>query len=160
MKPGAYTFENATGTVGTLSIPGTPDPEIEKLRTFVGGKPITYLTVEVDNRKGTVGVNMYGVSIFTPDGQELKYVNADSYINAMRPANAPADVYNQFFELGNKHVGMAKPLATKDFVLVGPAVPEVITGVTVYPTGGANPVHALPADKSPDAPALPARAAS
>ncbi|WP_247041956.1 hypothetical protein [Arthrobacter rhizosphaerae] len=145
MAPGKYTFENATGATGTLDIPGQPDPEIEKLRELAGAAPTTYLTVHVDNRKGTVGVNMYAVSIFTPEGKELKYVNADTYIDELRPDDAPAEVYNQFIELGNKHMEMAKPKAVKDFVLVGPTVPDVIAGITVYPTGMSGEVDALPA---------------
>ena len=143
MGPGEYTFENATGTVGTMSIQGTPDPEIEKLRTLVKGELTTYLTVKEDNRKRTVGVNMYGVSIFTPEGQELKYVNADSsYIDEKRPSGAPAEVYNTFVKLGNQHRETADPLEEKDFVLVGPALPEVFTGVvamTAQPPSPAKP---------------------
>lgn len=125
-------------------MPGTPDPEIEGLRALVGAEPTTYLTVSVDNRNGTVGVNMYGVSIFTPEGKELKYVNADEYIDSLRPSDAPAEVYNQFIEAGNRHMEMAKPKAVKDFVLVGPEVPKEFTAVTVYPTGMSDPVDATP----------------
>jgi hypothetical protein len=145
LKPGAYTFENATGTKGTLQIPGQPDAEIEQLRTLSPGAPaVTYLTFHVDNRAGTVGANMYGVSIFTPAGEELQYKNADAYIDAIRPSDAPASVYNQFIAAGNKHMSMAKPKAVKDFVLTGPAVPDEIAGITVYPTGMSDPVDALP----------------
>lgn len=144
--PGEYTFENSTGTKGTMSIPGEPDAEIERLRTLAEtAPPVTYLTVHVDNRAGTVGANMYGVSIFTPAGEELQYRNADEYINSIRPSDAPAAVYNQFIEAETKHMAMAKPKAVKEFVLTGPPVPEVFTAVTVYPTGMSDPVDALPA---------------
>jgi hypothetical protein len=145
MGPGEYTFESLAGATGTMQIPGTPDPEIEKLRALVKGPAVTYLTVHVDNRQGTSNVNMYGVSIFTPDGQELKYTNADTYIDSIRPSDAPAAVYNQFIDASNKHGAMAKPKSVKDFVLTGPPVPKVITSVTVYPTGMSDPVDALPA---------------
>ena len=145
LGPGEYTWENATGAKGTMSIPGKPDPEIERLRTLAGGKPTTYITVKVDNRQGSVGVNMYGISIFTPEGEELEYRNADEYISSLRPDDAPAEVYNQFIEAGNKHMAMANPKAVKTFVMTGPALPETFTGVTVYPTGTSDPVDALPA---------------
>ena len=32
LKPGQYTFKNTNDAVGTMSLPGTPDPEVEKLR--------------------------------------------------------------------------------------------------------------------------------
>jgi hypothetical protein len=145
MKPGSFTFENATGAKGTMEIPGKPDPEIERLRALVKGPKVTYLTVHVDNRQGTEAVNMYGVSIFTPAGEELKYTGADKYIDSIRPGDAPAEVYNQFIAAGNKHIEMANPKGVKDFVLTGPAVPTEITGVTVYPTGISDPVEAAPA---------------
>lgn len=59
---------------------------------------------------------MYGVSIFTPAGEEPQYKNADDYIGSITPAGAPAAVYNQFIEYGNKHMSTAKPKAVKDFV--------------------------------------------
>ena len=146
LKPGAYTFENTTGTKGTLQIPGQPDAEIENLRALAGSTPaVTYLTVHIDNRAGTVGANMYGVSIFTPAGEELQYKNADDYIGSITPSGAPAAVYNQFIEAGNKHMAMAKPKAVKDFVLTGPAVPAEISAITVYATGMSDPVDAVPA---------------
>jgi hypothetical protein len=145
MGPGEYTFESLAGAKGVMQIPGKPDAEIEKLRALVKGPAVTYLTVHVDNRQGAANVNMYGVSVFTPEGEELKYTNADTYIDSLRPSDAPASVYNQFIEAGNKHMASAKPKSVKDFVLTGPPVPEVITGVTVYPTGMSDPVDALPA---------------
>lgn len=145
MGPGEYTWENATGAKGTMTIPGKPDPEIEKLRTLAKGKPTTYITVKVDNRQGTTGVNMYGISIFTPEGDELQYKNADVYIDSLRPSDAPAEVYNQFIEASNKHGAMAKPKAVKEFVMTGPALPKSFTAVTVYPTGISGPVDASPA---------------
>jgi hypothetical protein len=144
MGPGEYTFENAAGAVGTMSIPGAPDPEIEKLRVFVDGAPVTYLMVKVDNSKGTAAVNMDGVSIITPGGQELKYVSAASYLDELRPVGAEAELYNTFIKLANRLKAEAKPLMVKDFVLIGPAVPEVISGVKVYTTGLSDPVDALP----------------
>lgn len=146
MKPGSFTFENATGAKGTLTVPAKPVAEIEKLRALAPGAPkVTYLTVHVDNRQGTEAVNMYGVSIFTPAGEELKYTNADQYIDTIRPGDAPAEIYNQFIEASNKHMEMANPKGVKDFVLTGPAVPAEITGITVYSTGISDPVEAVPA---------------
>jgi hypothetical protein len=50
---------------------------------------------------------MYGVSIFTPAGEELKYRGAAVYIDSIRPGDAPAEVYNQFIDASNKHIEMA-----------------------------------------------------
>lgn len=145
MGPGEYTWENDTGAKGTITIPGKPDPEIEKLRAIVKAKPTTYITVKVDNRQGTEPVTMHGISIFTPEGEELQYTTAYDYVGAVTPADAPAEVYNRFIEEGNKHNDPANPKAVKEFVMTGPALPETFTAVTVYPTGGFDPVDALPA---------------
>ena len=144
LKPGEFIFEPSTGGTGMMSVPGQPDAEVEKLRALVDGPGMTYLIVKMDNRQGTGNVNMYGVSIFTPEGEELKYTNVSDYIDDMRPSNAPADVYNQFIEASNKHAEIAGPKEVKDFILVGPPVPSTFTGVTVYPTGVSNPVQAVP----------------
>lgn len=128
-----------------MAVPGQPDPEVEKLRALVNGPATTYLTVKVDNRAGTGNVNMYGVSIFTPEGKELKYTNVSDYIDDLRPSDAPAEIYNQFIAASNKHAELASPKEVKDFILVGPPVPETFTGVTVYPTGISDPVEAKPA---------------
>lgn len=134
MKPGSFTLENATGAKGTMEVPAKPVEEIEALWALAPNTPkVPYLTIKVDNRQGAVGVNMYGVSIFTPAGEELKYTNADAYIGSVRPPDAPAEVYNQFIEAGNKHMAMANPKGVKDFVLTGPAVPSEITSVMGLP---------------------------
>ena len=145
MKPGQYTFRNANDAVGTMSIPGTPDPEVEKLRALVGGEAPTYVTATVDNQKGTEDVAMRAVSIFTPDGQELKYENASTYVDQLRPPGAQAEVYNVFIKLAAKLKAQAKPGTVRDFVLVGPPVPEVFSGVKVHLNGMADPVDAVPA---------------
>ena len=142
---GTYEWENATGAKGEMTLPGAADPEVERLRALVKGPAVNYLSVKVDNRAGSELVNMYGVSIFTPEGEELQYKNADEYINSIRPDDAPSEVYNQFIDLGNKHMAGAKPGAVKTFVLTGPALPKEFARVTVYPTGGYDPVDALPA---------------
>ena len=111
---------------------------------MVNGPATTYLAAHVDNRQGTGNVNMYGVSIFTPEGKELKYENVSKYIDSIRPGNAPAAIYNQFIEASNKYAEIASPKEVLDFVLVGPPVPDEFTGITVYPTGISNPVEAKP----------------
>ena len=144
MKQGTYTFETVDGATGTIEIPGKPDPEVEALRKLVKAPAVTYLTAKVDNRKGTEYVNMYQVSIYTPAGEELTYTGADEYINDITPSDAPSETYNKFIHLGNKLNDGADPLQVKEFVLTGPALPAEFSGVSMYPTGGYNPVNALP----------------
>lgn len=149
LRPGKYRFNAATGATGMMEIPAPPVPGIEELRTFVNEAPVTYLTAVVDNRQGSVAINMDSVSIFTPEGAEYRYQSAADYINDLRealPANAPAEARSRFDELFNAHLGEAPPLGVKDFVLVGPAVPSEMSEIIVHPTSGFHPVPAVPAN--------------
>lgn len=115
---------------------------------MVSAPPVTYITAKVDNREGTEFINMYSLSIFTPEGKELKYKEVSAYIDELQrklPENAPSQQYNRFVDVGNSYLDGAPPLAVKDFILVGPEVPAQITGITVSPTGMFNPVPAEPA---------------
>jgi hypothetical protein len=145
LKPGTYTFETPGGAKGTIALPGKPDPSVEALRVLGKGPKTTYVTVHVDNRQGSEDVNMYGISVFTPAGEEVKYEGASQYIDSITPKDAPAETYNKFIEGYNKHNDIAPPKAAKDFVLTGPEVPAEFTGVTVYPNGAYDPVEAAPA---------------
>jgi hypothetical protein len=105
---------------------------------------VTYLTVKVDNRKGSAYVNMYGVSVIDPAGKEYEYKPADQYINSITPKDAPAETYNKFINAGNKYMEGADPGTVKEFVLTGPALPKQFAIVRVYPSGAYDPVDALP----------------
>lgn len=149
LRPGKYRFNAATGATGMMEIPAPPVPGIEELRTFVNEAPVTYLTAVVDNRQGSVAINMDSVSIFTSEGTEYRYKSAADYINELRealPADAPSEARSRFDELLNAHLGEAPPLGAKDFVLVGPAVPSEMSEIIVHPTSGFHPVPAVPAN--------------
>jgi hypothetical protein len=144
MGPGSYSFESVAGATGTVEVPGKPVPEIESLRALGKGPAVTYLTVKVDNRKGSAYVNMYGVSVIDPAGKEYKYTGADQYINSITPKDAPAETYNKFIHAGKKYMEGADPGTVKEFVLTGTALPKEFAIVRVYPSGMTDPVDALP----------------
>jgi hypothetical protein len=149
LRPGKYRFNAATGATGMMEIPAPPVAEIEELRSLVNEAPVTYLTAVVDNRQGSVAINMDSVSIFTPEGAEYRYQSASDYINKLRealPAEAPAGTRSRFDDLFISHSGEAPPLAVKDFVLVGPPVPKEMSEIIVHPTSGFHPVPAVPAN--------------
>ena len=149
LRPGKYRFNAATGATGIMEIPAPPVPGIEELRAYVDEAPVTYLTAVVDNRQGSVAINMDSVSIFTPEGAEYRSQSAADYIKELRealPADTPAEARSRFDELLNAHLGEAPPLGLKDFVLVGPAVPSEMSEIIVHPTSGFHPVPAVPAN--------------
>lgn len=146
MGPGEYEFQPLTGGTGTLSIPGTPAPDLEALRTLVKGKPVTYLTISVDNLEGSADVHVGGVSLFTPAGDEVKYQTASGYADELGqalPADSPAETSNRFITAYNKHNDPVKALTKGTVTLVGPTPPATFTGVKVYDAYG-DPVYALP----------------
>lgn len=149
MGPGKYTFTASGGGTGLIQVPAPgPAQDLEELRAIVKAPPVTYLAVTVDNRKGSEFINMYGVSIFTPEGKELTYKEAHAYVEELRnklPPDVPSSVWNKFADVGNSYLDGASPLEVKDFTMVGPEVPSQITGITVSPTGMFNPVNAEPA---------------
>jgi hypothetical protein len=145
LTPGTYSFETPSGAKGTIELPGKPEAGVEALRVLGKGPKTTYVTMHVDNRQGSTDVNMYGISVFTPAGEEIKYEGASQYIDSITPKDAPSEVTNKFIAGYNKHNDIAPPKAVKDFVLTGPAVPAEFTGVTVYPFGAYDPVEAAPA---------------
>ncbi|MGX9900142.1 hypothetical protein ACW0JT_09905 [Arthrobacter sp. SA17] len=149
LRPGKYRFNAATGATGTMEVPAQPVPEIEELRNMVKEAPVTYLTAVVDNRQGSVSINMDSVSIFTPEGAEYRYQSASEYIDRLRealPADAPAEARTRFDDLFNAHSGEAVALGMKEFVLVGPPVPNDMIEIIVHPTSGFHPVPAMPAN--------------
>lgn len=132
-----------------MEIPAEPVAEIEELRLLVNGAPVTYLTAAVDNRHGSVAITMDSVSIFTPAGVEFTYEGASEYVDRLRrslPANAPAETQNRFLDVSRSHLEPAPPLGMKDFVLLGPEVPQEIREIIVAPTAGFHPIRAVPAE--------------
>ncbi|MDQ0636424.1 hypothetical protein QFZ40_004395 [Arthrobacter pascens] len=131
-----------------LQVPGSPVPEIEEIRTFVNAPPVTYITGTVDNREGAKTIRVAAMSIFTPEGREVKYEEAFKYIGELLdkvPKDTPFQQRGKFSDVANSYLDPIPPLAVKDFVLAGPEVPSQITGITFSLSGTFTPVPAEPA---------------
>jgi hypothetical protein len=147
MGPGTFIFESM-GAVGELEIPAEPDEEIEELRELAGDDTVVdYIRADVDNREGEESVNMYRVNLYTPEGEELEYVGVSEYVGDITPTgeDVPAEEYNRYVDAYNEHLGQAAQHERREFLLIGPEVPEEIRSVQVYPHGGFEVVHAEPA---------------
>lgn len=147
--PGDYNFKARGGGLGTLHVPGAPVAGIEELRTFVNAPPVTYITGTVDNRQGSETIRVVAMSIFTPEGKEVKYKEAFDYVGELLdkvPDSTPLQQRNKFHDLLTSYLDPIPPLAVKDVVLVGPEVPAQITGITVAPNGTFSPVPAQAAE--------------
>ena len=144
LGPGAYAFETPYGTTGTMEVPGEPLPEVEALREMVGADPVTYITATIDNRQGEEAFDFYQVSIYDPAGNEYTYTPASEYIFEIMPEDMPTDQYNGYVDLSNEMVSVVDPLQQAESVLVGPAMPDEITGVVV--SNGFESFDATPAE--------------
>lgn len=133
--PGTYAFETETGTAGTIAVPGAIPAEIEELRQLVGGEPTTFITAEVDNRKGAQDFIFYELWVYDPAGIQHVYVDVSNYISElsdMLPEDAPAETYNRFVDLQNSITGdTVQALEARTILLVGDEVPAEITGVEI-----------------------------
>lgn len=144
---GEYYFEYM-GATGTITMPSDPVADVEEIREMAGVDPVTYATVKVDNRKGSEYINMYGISVYSPAGEEFEFVDASSAI-ADWPIDSEVvgvDAYNRSVDVNNKYLDGADPLQVKEFVMVGqfPELPEEFAGISVMPSGGFDSVLAVP----------------
>jgi hypothetical protein len=89
MPAGRYQLTTASGADIAFTLP-TPvtDPAvaaIEAYRAKVGAEPVSYLVADVDNRKGTIPVNMYMVSAFDEDGRQFTFTSVADAIQGWAP---------------------------------------------------------------------------
>ncbi|NKX56283.1 hypothetical protein [Arthrobacter mobilis] len=145
--PGEYYFEYK-GATGRITLPSKPDAEIEEIRDMAGAGPVTYATVKVDNRKGTEHINMYEISVYSPEGEKFTFSGAASALDNWEIDSevVGTDAYNRKVDVYNKHIEGADPLQVQDFVMVGQfaELPKEFTGMNVMPTGGFDSVLAVP----------------
>lgn len=143
MGPGAYTFQADTGGAGTLNVPGEAPADLEALREQAGAEPVTYLTGNFDNRAGTESFDVYTITIYDPEGNAYEYLPASDWVFDIIPEEAPAEIYNQYIDASNSLTSVIDPLQRADYVMVGPAIPEEITGISV--SSGFTEIPATPA---------------
>lgn len=89
LVPGAYRVTTGSGAEINFLLP-TPatDPgvsAIEAYRMKTGAAPVSYLVVDVDNRKGTVPVDLYSVSVFDAGGHRFTFSSVADAIHSWGP---------------------------------------------------------------------------
>lgn len=133
LGPGSFTFETPSGATGTLEVPGAPNPDIESMRVEVGAPEVTYLTGNLDNRAGSEAFDVYTISVYDMEGNKYDYMPAQDYIGDITPDSevVGTDVYNRYIEAYNNASTVIDALERKDFVMVGPEMPDEIAGVSV-----------------------------
>lgn len=152
--PGTYRLDTVSGASLTIEIPARFDPEVEALRVATHTGPVQYAIAHVDNRNGTELINMYGITIYDPDGVSYTFGRASSLLSEWAP-NYTSDyewvlndgtllaetdgmtLNNQVAELSERLGVSVDPLARTDILMIGEfeSLPAVFTGVMVEPSG-------------------------
>lgn len=163
-----FHIETTEGADITLTIPAEA-PEVDSMRTELGIAPVSYATAQVDNREGSVRVNMYQVALYDEDGKEYLFETASGPIGEWSPIwDWPEggestyslqdgtviteaqyeDLNTRASELYNANLSDVEPLAQGEILLIGPAeLPDTVTGVAVQPSGMGEPYYATPNDQ-------------
>jgi len=149
---GDYFFVTPAGAVGKFTVPSQPVADIEAVRKLASAKPVQYIRVKVDNRKGQATSGAHGVKFYDASGKVYEFESADGVVDRWRQAdpNLVNDTakYNQFIDVSNKYRGSVEQLAVGESVLVseGPGLPVSFTGVKVQSGDGSDPVDAYPVE--------------
>lgn len=84
-----FTLDTQSGAKTTFKLP-TPatDPALAKLEAFrkkSGGKPVSYIVADVDNRSGKEPVNLYQINAFDEAGREYKFGTVTDVLDTWKP---------------------------------------------------------------------------
>jgi len=127
--------------IGAFDLPGTCPEDLATALATLGASDAACITVDVDNREGTDGVNFYAVNLFDADGEQYVYQDAYSALVDLRDASdAEVDV-----DLMNKYQEFVDMGARRDVHLVYTGtspLPSAVSRVTVQPNGAFDVVEA------------------
>lgn len=142
-----WTFDYQ-GATGRFKFTGNEtDPAVaavEQARASVNGPPVTLVPVVIDNTAGAENLNMYGITVVTKAGEQIKSVDlSDSFSQWRDAAGDDTDKYNALVDIENKYALFDLAPGAKGTALV--AFDQPITSVwrvTVMPAGGFDEVAA------------------
>lgn len=140
MSPGTRVYglsENGGDFVIATEV--NPVAELEEYRERAGGEPVTYMSVDVDNREGTENINMYQVAVYDAAGNEYLFEGADKAVDIWQSNLDEAgddEGYRDGTELYNSYINQgAPPHQRSTMILVGDELPDEFTAVTAMPRG-------------------------
>ncbi|WNT44927.1 hypothetical protein SEA_ABBYDAISY_32 [Arthrobacter phage AbbyDaisy] len=168
LTAGKFKLTTASGAeiAFTLPTPAT-DPRVKALEAFrvkTGGAPVAYLVADVDNRRGSVAVNMYMVSAFDADGIQYTFSTVTDAIDSWKPTYQADGTYKmpngkvlddaaggpltaQGTDLYNANINDADKGERTTIILQSPIVdlPDTFARVSVQPSGAGEGEDATPA---------------
>ncbi|MFE5837218.1 hypothetical protein [Arthrobacter sp. NPDC056493] len=167
LPAGKFQLNTQSGAKITFELP-TPatDPALAKLEAYrekTGGKPVTYVVADVDNRNGTEMLNMYQINAFDKEGREYIFGAVWHMIDLWKPTygsdykytlpggkvldDATGDALsNEGTELYNANLDNADVAQRLKIILASSDVdlPTEFTRVSVQPSGAGQGEDALP----------------
>jgi len=168
LPAGKFKLTTLSGADITFTLP-TPSThpavkDLEALRVKAGGKPVSYLVAEVDNRKGSERVNMYQVDAFDAEGAQYTFSTAADLTSLWGPSYGADGSYSmpsgkvldaatgdalsrEATDLHNNLIGDADKGEKATIVLASSnaTLPAEFTRVSVQPSGGGEGEDATPA---------------
>ncbi|NWN87248.1 MAG: hypothetical protein HLX51_01680 [Micrococcaceae bacterium] len=175
LEHGTYQAQPSNGATVTLELPATDDEvlaSIEQYRdTVQATEPVTYVTVDLDNREGTGDLSI-DLSVFDGAGNQYEFHSLDQYTDEIRPstdyaADEPVTVLadgtemparegtrltNETSDLLEEYTGYASQGARETTVHVyqGDNLPDQFTRVAITErtdTGSGQQIEAHPTQK-------------
>lgn len=84
-----FTLDTQSGAKITFGLPAlATDPALAKLEAFrkkTGGKPVSYIVADVDNRNGTELVKIYRINAFDKEGREYTFGAVTDVLETWKP---------------------------------------------------------------------------
>lgn len=152
-----YFFVASDGAVGKFTFPGEPYAPAEEMRTIVGAPPVTYVTVVVDNRRGTAGVNMYELAAFDSAGRKYTFSTIDIFLDEWSQSvgtstDDDVELYTRFVDTINANTIYADVGQVAKFVMASPDIelPSEFMRIAVQPSGMGTEVEVLPTTEAAD----------
>lgn len=158
LPAGKFELDTKTGAKITFELP-TPvtDPTLAKLEAYrkkTGGKPVTYVVADVDNRQGTEAAGIYHLDAFDKEGKRYTFSTVTDAIDLWQPTYGQGDVYrlpngralddatgtslnNEGVDLHNAHLHGVDKAERATLVLASTEVdlPKEFTRVSIRPSG-------------------------
>lgn len=115
-----------------------PVEDLESYREKAGGEPVSYMSVDIDNREGSENINMYQIAVYDAAGNEYIFTSADESADEWREllGTGNSEAYNEGVDLSNKYLNQgASPHQRSTMILTGPELPAEFTAVMAMPRG-------------------------
>jgi|SRR5690625_289679 len=153
---GTYRLHAIEGAEIEFDLPTDPNHELlqdlESFRQDIDGPSATYIVADVDNRNGTIEMNIPKISVYDEDGTEYEFQALGNTLLEWEPEYDDSyyywETYDQILEFQDELDNGADVAERSATVLLyhGDDLPDEFTRVAVQPYGMGTPEEAYLAD--------------